>query len=187
MHRVGAREACQGSRERALIGHAGGPGGGVGAAAGGHHGAGIAVSAGTLWGGRREMLAVQQHRCRGHPVGRHRGRDAGRPIIDEHEAQVGLARRLDAGAAAAGTKAARQASLHLDRWQLGHQQIERSRGLIALGLGLGLAHGANGNCSRPAVSGSPKTTLKACTACPAAPLTRLSVVDIARIRPMRSL
>ena len=40
-----------------------------------------------------------------------------------------------------------------------------------------VGHGASGSCSRPAVSGSPKATLNAWIAWPAAPFTRLSMTD----------
>src|SRR3970282_2494543 len=85
----------------------------------------------------------------------------------------------DRGGAPAGEKPGGDAGAPVHR-----RQVRRERGAdIDLD---GHGYGASGRASRPAVSASPKTRLKAWTPCPAAPFTRLSMTPSARIRPVRS-
>ena len=106
--------------------------------------------------------------------------DRRRRPVDEDEREVGAARGLDAGAHAGDPEAARQTRRLARRPGSGTGRDRREAASAAV------AQGASGSCSSPAVSGRPRTTLKAWTACPAAPLTRLSITETATIRPVRS-
>ena len=94
-------------------------------------------------------------------------------ILHQHDGEVGSTRCLDAGSGAEGLEATRQPGRPLGLGQVRGQRFERP-------------HGTMGSCSRPLVSGRPKTMLKACTACPAAPFTRLSSTEMVVTRPVRS-
>src|SRR5206468_2231326 len=90
-----------------------------------------------------------------HPVRREdRGSDVARAIVD-HERDVGITGRLEAGDHARGAETGRRCD----------------------------AHGATPSIVRPAVSGSPSMMLASCRAWPAAPLPRLSRAQVTRIRP----
>jgi len=138
---------CQG----ALIGQASCSGGGIGTAAGGHQRARPAVATATGRFRGREMLLAQTHGRGGQPIGRERRGHRGRTVLDHDECQVGRARRLDPGHRARDAESSRESGPGLGLGQVRWQSVKRP-------------HGTMGNCSRPVVSGRPKTMLKACTA-----------------------
>ena len=137
--------------------HAGCAGGGVGAAAVEHHRRRPPA-------GEREVRVRGHHRGGGHLVlGEHGGRRDRLAAGGGHEAQVGVAGRLDPARHAA--------------------RGEPSRGRHVIGPS---PTGTRPTMGRPAASGRSRRRLAHCTAAPDAPLVRLSIAAIATTQPVRS-
>ena len=95
------------------------------------------------------------------------------PSSTSTTARSGAPERLMPALVPSASKPRGRRAASSDRRQVGGQGRQRP-------------HGTMGSCSRPADSGRPKTMLKACTAWPAAPFTRLSSTETVVMRPVRS-